>query len=104
MLFDPVKWAEPKTDDVGFTLLLAADEMERRGWCQYEMTDSRGRVCLMGAVKSAVIGARKNYDDYHEARLRLAAFLHCSLPENWNDNPERTKEQALEALRAAAWS
>ena len=94
-----------KVDD---TLNLAAELVEKRGWTQKTYETRDGQVCLMGAVHMA-LGIEPNvftddetFNIYLAARDRLQDILDVDSPIEWNDQPERTKEQVVSALRAAA--
>ena len=99
------------------TLDDAADYIENRGWIQGEVVDEHGHVCAVGAVE---LGANRHGDSDEWLPLRDHALLHLGdglgLPlaawgddpgdavAIWNDHPERTQQEVLDALRAAAKS
>jgi hypothetical protein len=82
----------------------AAELIEQRGWCRCCYTDSAGRLCVVGALR-----ATRNGDagdpfcdwDQHKAFSMLSKCID-GIPSRWNDAPERTKDQVIAALRAAA--
>lgn len=94
MLFDP-KWKQTELDEAGEKLLRAADYMEKHGWCREVFVDVDGAVCLAGAIRESGSG---NYG----ATSRLYCFLGRDIHE-WNDNVCQSKQQAVAALRAAAY-
>lgn len=101
-------------DAIGKILRDAADYIERHGWCQGALNNGE-RVCALGAVLMVTDeGIRSvNCQTPHvapwftpnspirKAYLRLMNHLK-QLPDAWNDNPCRTAEQVVTALRAAA--
>lgn len=96
----------------------AADVIERDGWCQNDLTSDDGRHCLMGAI-GAHLGTLSESGwwnllafDEVESKItaaRDAAALAAQIDvgpgmnvANWNDAPERTEQEVLDALRLAA--
>jgi hypothetical protein len=84
-------------------LLRAAELLERDGWCQGALVKN-GAFCAMGALHKATDRDRKAY---MSSLYRLMAFLgqHHGGTRNiidWNDQPERTADEVIDALRAAA--
>lgn len=84
----------------------AAQEIERRGWCQRSSTDPAGRVCLMKALSLADDAAKdggeacfKAYDELY-AEVGVPSGL-LSLAK-WNDAPERTKDEVIARLRGVS--
>jgi hypothetical protein len=95
-----------KTSEV---LRKAADEIRRRGWHQgHYGSDSSDpdscAVCALGAIHAA------DRDDPWEdssdlsfaAASALSSVLDGEYVDVWNDNPERTVEEVLEAFEEAA--
>jgi hypothetical protein len=88
---------------IGTALDAAADYMHEHGWARRELETDDGRVCLLGAIREAVI-----YDDMPYAQERLRLYL-CdvsgdawtSIP-SFNDTVCKTKQEAVMTLRAAA--
>ena len=97
MLYDR-KW---DMDAAGKLLLDAADYMDRHGWCTkfFELED--GSVCLVGAIR-AVTHPRAAVER-DRVLMRLKRHLGTSAIVDWNDAVCQSKEQAVEALRAAAF-
>lgn len=96
-------------------LLRAAEEMDRRGWCRYTLSDDNDRVCMLGSLDAAVENATlssgflRGYRE--EAAVRVEAIIQArygshfvSIP-CWNDDADtgcKSKRQAMSVLRAAA--
>lgn len=104
--------------DYAGALDCAADRVAR-GWCQGVYGDRDGNVCLVGAVGIACgrkISASEGsyFEDNHRAtstsaedlareRMKTAlSYLPMPGPDRWNDEPGRTQEEVVEALRTAA--
>lgn len=104
MLYDP-KWEEKiviNEDPWRDMLRAAADLIEKRGWCQHQLEDNRGRVCALGAltrVSGRAVGANA------KAHLALENFINqkfsLSIVE-WNDCRARNKEQVIETFLKVA--
>lgn len=101
------KHLQPMSDAVTRALLRAADEIERRGWCQHVGT-FQGAVCMEGGLLCAL---GKDPSEFFPTGLGTDAFdrLCQSLkrdgfraPHEWNDMPGRTKEEVVAKLRAVA--
>lgn len=76
----------------------AADYIEQHGWCQESM-DGTSR-CLSMAM-SEVAPSDALWKSAFEAVERAVGIRGVSLI-CWNDHPGRTKQEVLDALRAAA--
>jgi hypothetical protein len=76
----------------------AAEVIEEFGWIQGEYGGADEGYCVDGAIQCAAHGA---YDRFL-ARSLLCGYLRASWLPLWNDAPERTKDQVIAALRAAA--
>ncbi len=109
MLVDP-KWqrqldaiGKPRT--TGEILLRGADNIERQGWCGEGARNPAGGVCLIVALTDAWRGIRDCDDDrLHWAAVdQLEKYLGMC-PIHWNENVCRSKEQAVAALRGAAFA
>lgn len=89
-----------QVDEVGQALLNAADVLRRDGWCQGESRDPQGRHCALGALMEAgsVTAVMRG-----GVRLKRSLGLEDTSVAFWNDRPERTKEQVIEALERAAY-
>ena len=93
----------------------AADLIEQRGWAQGYFVDHRGGLCARGAIYAAC-GMEPDPDPHvrivewpgwnpadpaWDALCQLDTAVD-DFAEMWNDAPERTKEEVVSALRAAA--
>lgn len=95
----------------------AAGVVEKRGWTQRWYVNASGEVCPRGAI---YVACGVEPDPYPEVEVvdwpgwspaaASAAMDACDLldkavddyAESWNDRPERTKEEVVSTLRAAA--
>lgn len=80
-------------------LLRAADLLEKRGWIQGAIGDSRHGYCVWGAVHAAAHRKRSRTDD---AIWRLRHFIPDEFETYWNDQPGQTAENVIATLRRAA--
>jgi hypothetical protein len=106
MLYDK-RW---DVDEVGQVLLSAADYMDQHGWCQYLSRNGDGNVCIQGAIEAMqrIDASQQNISFQALCRLnehlkRTEPSFAMSAPSEWNDNRCRSKEQAVAALREAAF-
>jgi hypothetical protein len=97
-------------------MLADAFDLIRSGWCQgMSAQDEMGRVIEPSSAFARAWSAtgalervwrRANLDNalaleaFERANLALAAAVR-DVPERWNDSPDRTREQVLEALASA---
>ena len=92
----------------------AATLIEERGWNQGWYVNGCGGLCTTGAMFAAVgmepvLGQDSNWNTFNEIAFRSAqaawdrftAHVAQHAPQ-WNDAPERTKEEVVSTLRAAA--
>lgn len=86
-----------KLDDVT-KLLIEGRERIERGWCQGVMR-KLGAVCMVGALYEGTIGSDGNI--YFNAELRLQRGAGTDDLPRWNDAPERTKDEVLQAFDRA---
>ncbi len=104
MLYDK-RW---ELDPISRTLLTAADIMEELGWCGDAAHGPNKEICMVVAVTRAFPGIRTPKDDRVRwaAHDRLCAYLgiHSGRLVYWNENICRSKEQAVAALRGAAFA
>jgi len=96
----PVKTLEPWRQN----MLDAADLIEQRGHAKNILEDSNGSLCFVGALSMAVTG----YSDAIDLRVgigiqKMFPFIGQN-PVDWNNAPERTKEEVVSAMRACARS
>ncbi len=89
MPFDNTKAAE-----IDLILHAAADRIERDGWCQGSF-EYAGRVCMVAAICDVAGDAflRGEGIIYLEDRIGTQNLM------AWNDDPGRTQEQVVTALR-----
>jgi hypothetical protein len=120
MLFNQ-DW-EQSNNPVSRLLSRAADLMEQFGLAKFVRKDSNGSMCYLGALEEAN-GGMFSADVYNplvvEASKRIQKALDLTPagyrgyhgPEtvypvvavvDWNNAPERTKEEVVEAMRQAA--
>lgn len=96
-------------------LIHAANIIDTQGWTQYDMQDSEGRVCLVGAIRLASMDLSADRTEFNIMTLRIKAEnlafaqLHSESGDDdygslarYNDQPERTKEEVIAFLRNAA--
>jgi hypothetical protein len=83
-------------DPILKVLLDAADYMEAHGHCKHAIEDSRGRVCLLGAI------IRVGKEHFYAASDRMRNYTKHPALSDWNNARERTQEEVVAAFRAAA--
>jgi len=110
MYLDTEKYKEPAAaPEQDKVLLDAADIIERRGWHRGSYESGYGAVCALGAINIAANGAALKFGpSSNDAVVRMTHYLVQTGYEDgvhsWNDQPGRTKEEVVAALRAAAAS
>jgi hypothetical protein len=87
-------------DAIDKIIIAAADYVQAHGWCRWQSEDSRGRVCISGALGRVSVPlyplygkAIKRIEDHHG--VHLVSF---------NDYQCKSKRQALAFMRAAVKS
>lgn len=85
----------------------AAAAIENHGHAQFKLTDSKGRLCLMGAINYVTTGDACDYGSYQDGYNRkfidpLRQFTDGLHPINWNNQKGRSKEEVVGMLRKAA--
>lgn len=99
MLYDK-KWekkTETQTEPWRDVLRGAAKYIEQFGWVQRSAGKHGEPRCVLGAIASATDeGVRCS-----EAGMAFTRFIRAPIA-GWNDAPDRTKEQVVATLRAAA--
>lgn len=91
-----------------YILATAADILEADGWCQGVARDQAGRHCALGAIGTAAhkdganLLTREAFELQDAATDMLQAHLEVDWVHEWNDKPGRTKDEVVQALRAAA--
>ncbi|KPI09907.1 hypothetical protein OV450_3398 [Actinobacteria bacterium OV450] len=76
--------------------------LERDGWHQGGLVAADGAVCAMGAINRAATGSAH---DYTMAGALAVCTLQMSIGQQvpqWNDDPSRTKEDVILAMKKAA--
>lgn len=107
-------------DEQSRILLRAADLLEKHGLAKHCQRDSEGRMCMAGAIIVAAGGTPETFYSWTgdalgscypsraawEAAMRVIKGLPgCTYgPANWNNAPERTKDEVVAKLRAVALS
>lgn len=108
MFVEEKKQGEVELDAANQLLLKAASVLEKRGLWKHWFAEPGGiRLCMIGALRVAQHGKPEvaNYGVGDIARRRLRAKLGPDdAPAQWNDEPERTKEEVVAMLRAVALS
>ena len=93
-------------DPVSRILLQAADYMEEHGHCKHILQNDRGAVCINGALQAVLrqqsVSKAIYCYDVHMASNRIIQHIHAD-PVQWNNAPERKKEEVVAALRGAAF-
>ena len=88
----------------------AASALRRDGWAQGTFVDDGGCRCAAGAILAVVEPAARDpytltdsaYYRYGNAWGALAEHLDVTSVSAWNDADERTEDEVLHALEAAA--
>jgi len=114
----------PTADDIAYTLTIAAAVVEANGLMKGGLYDTDAyekgtpreqcRVCTVGAIHTAVAGTpviglsedgdlQPNVILADMARAALGHHIGYGVPA-WNDNPERTAEDVVTAMRETAAS
>lgn len=96
--------------DTADILLRAADVIEERGHTKGVLQDREGRVCAFGALNVVVYGsADHSYLQSSRDEAAHAVTRHLGLGSgylgplvNWNNAPERTQQEVVDAFRGAA--
>ena len=93
-----------RPDEANLLLLRAADLIEERGHAKSALEDEKGRLCALGALNLAHSGNATNWSgarDFIKARNKLARQVKSNMISCWNNRPERTQQEVIDALRAA---
>ena len=91
-------YLKPELDEASKVLLRAAEYIEEHGWCQHDLVEMSGRVCLMGAIYSVA------KEDDARAALDMVVNAIGRFPSVWNDAPGRTQAEVVAKLREVARS
>jgi hypothetical protein len=87
------------SDQVADVLDDAADLLERGQWIQHLESDGQGGRCAFGAIEA--VAPSRVYACCAESVLLHTVDRSGNIA-SWNDAPGRTKQQVLDAFRAAA--
>ena len=94
-----------RPDEANLLLLRAADLIEERGHAKHALEDSRGGLCILGALRMADAGTTDltapRSKGYHKAREKVSDKIGKGDLASWNNQPERTQQEVIDALRAA---
>jgi hypothetical protein len=92
-------------------LVRASEILGERGWIQGEFGDQGKGYCMAGAARAAVYDLYgvsdyyKRHEIYSEANGLIALYLghnhRCPSIARWNDDPARTAEDVILALKKA---
>src|SRR5690242_9508575 len=83
----------------------AADLLESEGWGQGHLQCEDGSYCLFGALIHSATNQTENFGAWGN---EVDAAAWAAIPEGavdpvaWNDDPERTAQEVIDALRAVA--
>lgn len=83
-------------------LLDAAQYIRDHGWCQNELRNLSGNVCMVGSILFSNLQQCRNEID--PAKSRVMAHLGNSSISRWNDTPGRTKEEVIAVMETVARS
>ena len=104
MLYDP-KWKAPTENKPLETwqkvLLVAATAIETHGHAKNTMR-IEGRMCALGAMEFACKNVRASMKADYQAWKALKRIVGSGNIADWNDAPERTSGEVIDALRRAA--
>ena len=79
-------------------LLDAADYIHNHGWCQGNLRDEQGHVCVMGAITAVTM---RSHDDGTLAADLFRKFCGTSSVGYWNDKICQNEQQAIDSLLSA---
>jgi hypothetical protein len=99
MLYDK-KW---DLSQASRDLLSAADYMDQHGWCQHIAENKAGEVCITGAIDLGMHGERSS-KRFQAAYYQFRDAFGLMSVMGWNDFDCKSKEQAVGALRQAAYA
>lgn len=84
----------------------AAEYIEQHGWIQETLTDGEA-VCIVGSMYG-VCGYLSEINEHLKIEMvkepfdLLASYMKSQEIASWNDAPERTEQEVLDALQKAA--
>lgn len=77
-----------------------------KGWTQHELSSPSGEVCLLGAVCAVLGKSPHDLDAAIPAQPLMRALKKATgfrgYLGDWNDAPERTQAEVIEAFKKAA--
>lgn len=79
----------------------AAEYIEQYGWHQGGASGPDGSVCALGAIDKCGQASGNNFIE-DASLLYEIIFPEFTGIGNWNDQPERTEQEVLDALQKAA--
>lgn len=87
----------------------AADLIEERGHAKGILETFDGKLCLLGALNMAAWGSARHHSGGYQALRYVEQFIPGNNDRwrryngvDWNNQPERTQEEVVAVLRAAA--
>lgn len=83
-------------------LLVAANKIEKYGWCQGSFMNDKGAYCMLGAMQFTFPNTDSGNDAFQKARQRLALRIGHNSLTVWNDKKDRTKEEVISLLKETA--
>ena len=89
-----------RNHSVAPVLARAADIIEKHGWCRRYFKDSRGRVCMLGAL-AAAFESREPDRRWNTATALIERVIGQPEISLWNDS-QKTRQPVIAALRKAA--
>jgi hypothetical protein len=93
---------DKKPNPISTLLNKAADLLVQTGHTKWTLIDSQGQMCANGAIYFA---AESRHLDFYAGADALASYLKLGdrrqIPA-WNNAPERTGEEVIDAFRQAA--
>ncbi len=75
----------------------ASEIIRQKGWCQFMGISRNGEVCLVQAIDEMDDGAFNHHVQKIKDKLGIG---NESLLSQWNDAPERTKEEVIQVLES----
>lgn len=80
-------------------LLQTANTIREHGWCQKQLYDDYGSMCLLGALRFTIYGSVALTGP---RVITALAALDLMAPSIWNDTPGRTVEEVILLLEQTA--
>ena len=79
-------------------MMKPSDLIERYGWVQGRLGNTRIGFCLEGAIFEWAM-TQWDKDAYYDAYRKVSLVIGSRSLSQWNDAPERTKDEVLAVLR-----